>query len=126
MLRHLFPPSQALPGATRPDPLIPRLALRFSRQSEEEADAKGLQMLVAGHINPKGMIEMFETLKKQGDVPEYLEYFSTHPRTGERLRSMYTLATHDQASFPILFPELNWTSIASACRQRQDTLRVAP
>jgi predicted Zn-dependent protease len=89
--------------------------LRFSRQSEEEADAKGLQMLVAAHINPKGMIEMFETLQKQGEVPEYLEYFSTHPRTAERLRALSKTATHDPAAFPNLFPELHWRSIATIC-----------
>jgi predicted Zn-dependent protease len=89
--------------------------LCFSRQSEEEADAKGLQMLVAAHINPQGMIEMFETLQKQGDVPENLAYFSTHPRTAERLRALSKIATHAPAAFASFFPELNWRSIATAC-----------
>jgi Zn-dependent protease with chaperone function len=89
--------------------------LRFSRQSEEEADAKGLHMLVAAHINPHGMIAMFETLQKQGDVPENLEYFSTHPRTVERLRALSKIAMHDPSAFASLLPELHWSSIATAC-----------
>lgn len=58
--------------------------LRFSRDAEREADANGLQRLVAARISPEGMVRFYERLasEKLATPPALL---STHPASGERL-----------------------------------------
>jgi len=58
--------------------------LRFSRDAEREADANGLQRLVAARISPEGMVRFYERLasEKRASPPALL---STHPASGERL-----------------------------------------
>lgn len=58
--------------------------LRFSRDAEREADANGLQRLVAARISPEGMVRFYERLasEKRSSPPALL---STHPSSGERL-----------------------------------------
>ena len=72
--------------------LGPRLLqMGFSRGFEREADAKGWQFLLAARINPRGMIRMFERLKKEsestplGELEGALTFLSTHPSTAERI-----------------------------------------
>jgi len=61
--------------------------LRFSRDAEREADAEGLQRLVAARIDPAGMIRFYEKLAAEQRLspPPIL---STHPATGERFDSL--------------------------------------
>lgn len=58
--------------------------LRFSRDAEREADANGLQRMVAARISPEGMVRFYERLasEKRTSPPALL---STHPASGERL-----------------------------------------
>jgi len=58
--------------------------LRFSRDAEREADANGLQRLVAARISPEGMVRFYERLasEKRSYPPALL---STHPSSRERL-----------------------------------------
>lgn len=58
--------------------------LRFSRDAEREADANGLQRLLAARISPHGMLRFYERLTaEQRPTPPAL--LSTHPASGERL-----------------------------------------
>lgn len=61
---------------------------RFSRQAEEEADERGIQVMAAAGYNPIGMATMFdELLEHQRTQPSRVEqFFSTHPLTAERAR----------------------------------------
>lgn len=64
-------------------------SLRFSRMHESSADLEGMKMILDAKINPKGMVEAFETLlAKTGDLPDGLAYISTHPLTKDRVRSL--------------------------------------
>jgi predicted Zn-dependent protease len=58
-------------------------SLSYSRSFEQEADEQGLDILMSNHLNPKGMITLFEQLEHESDfaMPEIL---STHPLTDER------------------------------------------
>ncbi len=58
--------------------------LSYSRSFEKEADEKGFRFLVKNNIDPHGMLELFEVLKKNetAEVPEFL---STHPLTNARI-----------------------------------------
>lgn len=58
--------------------------LRFSRDAEREADANGLQRLVAARISPHGMLRFYERLTAE-QRPSPPALLSTHPASGERL-----------------------------------------
>lgn len=59
--------------------------LSYNRDAEREADLYAIEQLRENHFSAKGLVELFEALKKQGDLPESLEFMSTHPVTEERL-----------------------------------------
>jgi Zn-dependent protease with chaperone function len=59
--------------------------MSFSRSLEKEADMKGLEILFHNNIDPNGMVKLFENLMKDGDVPDELEFMSTHPITEKRI-----------------------------------------
>ena len=61
---------------------------RFSREAEEEADARGIQAMAQAGYNPIGMATMFEELleHRQGQPGRVEQFFSTHPLTEDRAR----------------------------------------
>lgn len=58
--------------------------LSYSRELELEADANGLQLLQNQLISTKGMIQLFETLKKENELTVN-ELISTHPDLEKRI-----------------------------------------
>lgn len=67
-------------------------SLKYSRELETQADDYAFALLESKHINPEGMIWLFEGLQKiqakkeiQIDVPEFL---SSHPETKHRIEKM--------------------------------------
>ncbi len=64
--------------------------LKFSRHDEAEADRVGLQILRRAGWDGRGMIELFEVLKReQGRDPAAVEvFFSSHPAPRDRLESL--------------------------------------
>jgi predicted Zn-dependent protease len=46
-----------------------------------------MDLLIANNVNVKGMKELMEVLQKEGDLPNSLSFFSSHPLTGERIKS---------------------------------------
>lgn len=58
-------------------------ALRFSRDAEREADARGFDTLVKHDIDPQGMVDFFGTMAEQaGAAPP--AWLSTHPASEDR------------------------------------------
>jgi len=61
--------------------------LRFSREDEREADARGLEALAAAGIDPTGMPAFFKIMsQKSADLP--LAFISTHPLNEDRERDL--------------------------------------
>lgn len=90
--------------------------LRYSRLIEEEADAKGMKMMVAAGIDPAGMIAFFETMrKKESELPEVLTYLSTHPSTEDRIEKLKSLARESAKPSTRLLPEHDWRQVKSIC-----------
>ena len=62
--------------------------LRFSRGEEDQADAGGLENMVAAGFNPHGMLDLFNTLQQatggKGGGPDFL---SDHPLTTQRIKN---------------------------------------
>ncbi|HEU0009701.1 MAG TPA: M48 family metallopeptidase [Verrucomicrobiae bacterium] len=67
---------------------------KFSRDFEREADDTGWGYLIAANVDPRGMIEFFETMKAEqdktssGKMANTLDFLSTHPATDERMKRM--------------------------------------
>jgi len=59
--------------------------LSFSRKLEQEADMEGLQIMLNNKVDPYGMVRLFENLMKEGDIPDKIEFMSTHPVTKKRI-----------------------------------------
>lgn len=61
----------------------------YSRGQETEADSEGVRMLHAAKIDPLGLAQFFEILKEEGnDVPDGLEWISTHPDHDARIMNI--------------------------------------
>lgn len=63
-------------------------SLRFSRDAESEADAKGFDELLKARIDPSGMGDFFTTMAKNEGSVTPPPFMSTHPPSGEREAAM--------------------------------------
>ncbi len=60
--------------------------LSYQRGQEEEADRGAMRLFEQARVDPRGLEESFTMLGKEApDVPASARYFSTHPRTEDRL-----------------------------------------
>ncbi len=81
------------------------LNLSFSRDHELEADRAGWQYLLEAGIDPRGMIDFFETLEQEtgDDMSGALSFLSTHPATGDRIETLHQeLEALPSMEFPAL------------------------
>lgn len=66
----------------------------FSRKQEREADLAGLDILVRAGYNPRGMIDLFNTLEEQGGGSfATLALFSSHPDNRDRQKTILRAVT---------------------------------
>jgi Zn-dependent protease with chaperone function len=90
--------------------------LRYSRQSEEEADQEGIRMLIAAGINPRGLPAFLETIQGDGEKSLKLPaYLSTHPDLEVRIQRLKNLTVGAAASYPPLLPNYDWKDIYGFC-----------
>lgn len=67
-------------------------SLHYQRGDEWNADREGFRLLKAAGLDPNAMISMLETLDKiQGDMPQAIQYLSTHPLTKDRIARLRDL-----------------------------------
>jgi predicted Zn-dependent protease len=68
-------------------------ALQFSRDEEREADRVGLALMSRAGWDGRGMVEMFEILRKVSgrDPPVVAGFFSTHPSPQTRIKELSAL-----------------------------------
>jgi Zn-dependent protease with chaperone function len=63
--------------------------LKFSRDAEREADARGLARLVAARVDPQGLPRFFAKLEQaEGAAASLPAVLSTHPATRERMDTL--------------------------------------
>jgi len=70
--------------------------LKFSRDDEREADRVGLQILTRAGWDARGMVELFDVLRRaQKRDPSVVEtFFSTHPSPQERIDQLQAEVRH--------------------------------
>jgi predicted Zn-dependent protease len=92
--------------------------LRYNRLIEEEADREGMRLLMQAGIDPRGMITFFEKLQQEhAEMPEMLEYLSTHPTTQARIDHLRALARQQPAPPATLLPDYDWSDMKKVCQQ---------
>ncbi len=91
--------------------------LRYSRLIEEEADRDGMRMLLQAKIDPQGMLAFFEMLQQEKlELPDTLEYLSTHPTTQDRIDHLRTLARQQPVPPATLLPDYDWSDMKKICQ----------
>jgi predicted Zn-dependent protease len=93
---------------------------RFSREEEREADRVGLVVMRRAGWDGRGMVEMFEILRKEsGRDPTAVEaFFSTHPSPRERIEELSAVAAghstgrRDSREFQVIKSRLKRLPIA--------------
>lgn len=63
------------------------MALSYSRELEADADKTGAELMIKNKIDPKGMIELMNILKKE-DKDGQQEFLQTHPLTENRISNL--------------------------------------
>ena len=66
--------------------------LKFSRDDERDADRVGLQIMTRAGWDPRGMIELFDLLRREANRnPGAVDvFFSTHPAAQDRIAQLTT------------------------------------
>jgi predicted Zn-dependent protease len=91
--------------------------LRYARGDESEADREGMRLLLDTGIDPRGMIDFFETLDAQtGANAPALTYLSTHPATEERRARLAEMAAEASAPSTALITDVAWSEVVTRCR----------
>lgn len=93
----------------------------YSRRYEQQADTKGLELLIDADINPRGLVDFFDKLKAQEDeqlaeiddenakvvIEQAMGYLSTHPATDSRIARLTALIErnkNEQTSIDLSLP----------------------
>lgn len=88
--------------------------LRYSRDAELEADARGQELLQAARLSSEGMAPFFERIATRGEGPNAAavkELISTHPDTARRSRLSRARGRPGGAPFP----GEAWSAVKEAC-----------
>ena len=78
--------------------------LSYSRKFENESDEQGLKILMNNHIDPNGMVQLFDLIEREEKIA-IPKIISTHPLTAERKENMQEIiekSTYNLLSHPDL------------------------
>ncbi len=90
--------------------------LRYSRGDEDSADREGMKMLQAAQIDPRGMVDVFQTLQREaGSAPGGPPYLQTHPPINARIEALQRLASQAHYVPVPLLPAYPWRQIDNVC-----------
>lgn len=74
-------------------------SLSYSRHYEENADNGAFNTLKINKINPKGMLDLFQTLENENKNSIIPEFISTHPITQNRIANTHNLIKENPYSY---------------------------
>lgn len=98
-------------------------SLSYNRTAEEEADQKGMELLVEAGINPKGMLSFFKYMQHQranGPNDHLGQYLSTHPLPKDRIAHLATLVNQNRRTYRPLFLLGNWKQLVLLCTHKSN------
>jgi len=68
------------------------LSLKYSRDQEREADRFGFELVCRAGYDPRELIQVFQLFQRLGASYGMLEFLSTHPDPGNRIRDLQALS----------------------------------
>lgn len=81
------------------------VTLKYSREDESEADARGFEFLANANVSATGMINFFTKLsKKENSIEQAMSVLSTHPMSLERVEKLNILNKQNPISNPRSLP----------------------
>jgi beta-barrel assembly-enhancing protease len=83
----------------------------FDRDMERNADSVAVRYLAKSNIDPEHFADMLYRLSKKTDVPEVLEWVSTHPDTKERTAEILKLRKKYKFQSKPLLSDEAWKEI---------------
>tara|TARA_R110002126_G_scaffold1490_8_gene8783 strand:+ start:6223 stop:7368 length:1146 start_codon:yes stop_codon:yes gene_type:complete len=93
----------------------------YGRGQETDADVEGVRLMIDADLDPTAMAGFFELLRDEyGDVPDNLNWLSTHPTHGDRIANIRDLARDaetergDREWIPLA---LDWDAVQAALRE---------
>ncbi len=90
--------------------------LRYSRGHEREADLKGMELMARAGIDPRGMVEFFEILSREGpQLPAFIDYVNSHPSSQARIDYLKKLAGTLAVDAEPLMKESDWEDLKQLC-----------
>jgi len=96
--------------------------LRYGRAAEEEADALGMQLVIAAGLDPRGMIAFFEaTQKEEGKGSGRPVYLSSHPGAADRIARLTRLAQGAPPPRRPALGEAEWAALRAICAKPGET-----
>ncbi|MDR1739190.1 MAG: M48 family metallopeptidase [Bacteroidales bacterium] len=72
-------------------------SLLYSREFENESDEQGLKILMDNHIDPNGMVQLFDLIEREEEI-EIPPIINTHPLTRERKEKMQDIIKKSEYS----------------------------
>ncbi len=66
-------------------------SLKYSRKQESEADKYAAKTVYKLYGKTTGAVEFFKLLEKEENSPAFMQYFSTHPATKDRIKFIKTV-----------------------------------
>ena len=89
---------------------------RYTRVAEDEADREGMRLVLAAHVDPRGMIAFFERMgQAEGREARVLAFLSTHPRSADRVRTLRGLAGAAPAPGTLVLDAAEWDALKKVC-----------
>lgn len=85
------------------------LSAAFSRKSEAAADELAIKRLHGANISVRGLHRFFERIS-ENDMPQALNFISTHPLSAERLKKLESVDESNLKIEPILNDD-EWASL---------------
>ncbi|RFP87847.1 peptidase M48 [Rhodobacteraceae bacterium 63075] len=87
----------------------------YTREAEREADDFALEAMRRAGVDSAGLASFFEfIMEKQGDVPEGLGYFMSHPPSDARAEKALRVAEEQGETTPVL-SAAEWQALQDIC-----------
>jgi beta-barrel assembly-enhancing protease len=91
----------------------------FERKQESEADAFAVNCLIHAKINPDGFSNfMVKVAKMQSDIPEEMEWISSHPDSKKRAETIRALSKSKVGEYEPALSDDKWADLKSAARSK--------
>ncbi len=86
--------------------------MKYSREFEEQADVQGAALMMKSRMSCRGLMQLFNTMKREANVPAVAAFFDSHPDIDNRIKFLKDHVSREKFKpQPLLFKNEHWTRI---------------